>query len=76
MLVRVENVGIAAIQEIGDGRDQPFLIGATDKQDGSILHGWAMEKKPILPHISGFAAASAPANPAVRAGYVAIMRKY
>jgi hypothetical protein len=38
MLVRVQNVGVVLKQEIGDGRDQAFLVGAADEEDGAVLH--------------------------------------
>jgi hypothetical protein len=38
MLIGVQRVAIAAINKIVDRGVQAFLVGATDQQDGGILH--------------------------------------
>ena len=39
MLVGVQDVGIVLQQKIGNRRDQPFLVGAGNQQDGGMTHG-------------------------------------
>jgi hypothetical protein len=38
MLIGMQDVGVMGVQEIGDGGDQPFLVGAGDQQNGGIAH--------------------------------------
>jgi len=38
MLVRVENISVMAIDEVRNARDFTFLVRASYKQDGGILH--------------------------------------
>jgi hypothetical protein len=39
VLVRVQDVGVVSIQELGDGGDNPFAVGAVDQQDAGLRHG-------------------------------------
>src|SRR5580704_1538617 len=38
MLVGVQDVAVVAVDEVGDGGDFAFGVGATDQEDGGILH--------------------------------------
>ncbi len=39
VLVGVEDVAAVPKDEVGDGGDQSFLVGATDEEDGTGSHG-------------------------------------
>jgi hypothetical protein len=40
MLVGIENVGVVLLnEEVGDGGDEAFAIGAVDKKNGGFGHG-------------------------------------
>jgi hypothetical protein len=45
MFVGMEDVAIMAVDEIGDGGDFAFLVGAGDEQDGGVLHGWSATRR-------------------------------
>jgi hypothetical protein len=45
MLVGMQDVRVMAQQELGDGRDQAFLVGADDEQDGGIAHGGSEKRE-------------------------------
>jgi len=38
VFVGVEDVAAAAVDEVGDGGDFAFLVGAGDEEDGGVLH--------------------------------------
>jgi hypothetical protein len=33
----VQNIGVVAVEEIGDARDQAFAVGAGNQQDGGVF---------------------------------------
>jgi len=39
VLVGVQDVGVVPEQEVGDGCDQPLLVGAGQQQNGGVAHG-------------------------------------
>ena len=39
MLVGMQDIGVVRQQKIGDGGDQPSLVGAGNQQDGGMTHG-------------------------------------
>ncbi len=42
MLVGVQDIGVMLEQEIGDGRDNSFAVGAIDEQDSGLHKAWWM----------------------------------
>lgn len=38
MLISVKDVAIVPVQKVGDGGDQPLLVGATNEQDSGTFH--------------------------------------
>ena len=54
MLVRVQDVGVVPVQELGDGRDNPLAVGAVDQQDAGLCHGDSPpERSPAAPFTQG-----------------------
>ena len=39
VFVGVQDVAVVAVDEVGDGGDFAFGVGATDEEDGRVLHG-------------------------------------
>ena len=44
VFVCVQNVAAVAVDEVGDGRDFAFGVGAGDEEDGAILHADCVEQ--------------------------------
>ena len=40
VLIHMQNVAVVAEDEVGDAGDQTAAVRTSDKQNGSIFHGW------------------------------------